>query len=115
MLDGYERCRANNRGQCNHKSGISALYNQTLVGGGYINTDEIRDPSTGQPYMPLYASVIDDRLEIGRVLINTGAYCRDGGNMVDYPGGDHPKAGSTIVFVVRLEGGGTTCASNENK
>lgn len=118
MLDGYERCKANNRGRCYRYVSRADLdtYDLMLVANGYINTDEIRDPSTGEPYIPTQPDSVSydwSRLEIGRVVVNTGAYCEDGGNMVDYPAG--ARSYGSFAFLTRLEGGGTVCVSNENK
>ena len=113
FVDAFTRCKSLNKGRCYASSGgDEGLFNRLY---GYIGED-IKDPSTGAKYgysgSGHYGSAANN-LAIGRVSLNQGAGC-DKDGMFDYAGGEHPKHRTTFAVVVKLEGGGYFCASNEN-
>lgn len=109
LLDAYERCRSNNRGQC----WINTAAN-------YIPDDEFKDPSTGERYTwgligsdANNADKILKETEIGQISFDAGAGCDQNGNPIDIsPSGD-PRQNQSVNIITRLEGGGLICVSNQ--
>lgn len=119
LLDAYKRCLSLNKNTCRISTESAPQMYERLIGNYIADIGEITDPSTGQPYVMYSGSYTDimgegaaENLEIGTVGFDWSAGC-DGDVMFDYPG--LGQMSSTAAFIIRLEGGGTYCVSNNNK
>ncbi len=118
LIDAYERCRSLNKGECRAGTENARQMYSRLVDTYIIDKKEIFDPSTGEPFGMYTGSYLDilgegaNNLEIGVVGFDWSAGCK-GSQLFDDPGVG--KMSTTGAFVVKLEGGGTYCVSNNNQ
>jgi type II secretory pathway pseudopilin PulG len=110
LLDAYERCRANNQGQCS----ISRA-----VFGGYIRDDNWRDPSTGERYeLAILGGAANnydyvmENLQIGQIAADSGAGCDQNGRAIDLSPDGGPRQQYQANIIIKLENGGLHCTSN---
>lgn len=108
VIDALTRKYANNHGK------VLRQKIEELVQDGYLDEDQMRDPSTGELYKldatnnwggPLYINY--QKIKAGEYGFDDGGYC-EGNIPRDINGNDNRN----IVIMLGLENGGVVCASN---
>jgi prepilin-type N-terminal cleavage/methylation domain-containing protein len=119
LLDAYERCRSNNRGNCRNSGESATGMFSRLIRDYFPEEDSPVDPTTGEEltiYRGSYTNILGegavDVLSLGEVAFDWSAGCQDG-KIFDDPG--IGKMSKTAAFAIKLEGGGTYCVSNNSR